>query len=72
VYVIEAMMERLGWSLADRAVAIQGCGSVGSTLAAELHSRGARVVAVSDHSGGLLDDRGLDVPGVSRWVAENG
>jgi len=69
VYVIEAVCAHLGRPLAGQRVAVQGFGNVGAVVAAELHARGARVVAVSDHTGGLRDDRGLDIDAVAAWVA---
>jgi glutamate dehydrogenase (NAD(P)+) len=71
VYVAEAVAERLGRPLREQRVVVQGFGNVGATAALELHAIGARVVAVSDHTGGITDDRGLDVPAVEAWVREH-
>ena len=49
-------------------VAIQGCGNVGSYTARFLHEKGARVVAVSDVSGGLYDKNGLPIPEIFDFV----
>lgn len=43
-------------------VAIQGFGNVGSFTAKFLHTRGFRVVAISDVSGMIHDASGIDVP----------
>jgi len=43
-------------------VAIQGFGNVGSHTARIMHEAGARVVAVSDVTGGLYNKNGLDIP----------
>ena len=43
-----------------------------NSAASELHDRGARVVAVSDVSGGLHDERGLDIPVLHAYAAEHG
>jgi glutamate dehydrogenase (NAD(P)+) len=72
VMVIVRACERLGWSLGGQRCVVQGFGNVGSVAAAELHDRGARVVAVSDLSGGVHDVRGLDIPAMRGFVAENG
>ncbi len=72
VMVIARACERLGWSLGEQRCVVQGFGNVGGVAAAELHERGARVVAVSDVSGGVHDDRGLDVPALRRFAAEHG
>jgi glutamate dehydrogenase (NAD(P)+) len=72
VMVIIRACERLGWSLGEQRCVVQGFGNVGGVAAAELHERGARVVAVSDVSGGVHDERGLDVPALRRFAAERG
>jgi glutamate dehydrogenase (NAD(P)+) len=69
VYVAEAVAERLGTPLREQRVAIQGFGNVGAVAASELHAIGARVVAVSDHTGGIHAEGGLDVPAVVEWIA---
>ena len=72
VMVIIRACERLGWSLGEQRCVVQGFGNVGGVAAAELHERGARVVAVSDVSGGVHDEHGLDVPALRRFAAERG
>jgi glutamate dehydrogenase (NAD(P)+) len=72
VIVIERACERLGWDLAARACAVQGFGNVGGIAATELHEKGARVVAVSDISGGVHAAGGLDIPTLHAYVAEHG
>jgi glutamate dehydrogenase (NAD(P)+) len=72
VYVLEAVCERIGLAVREARVAIQGFGNVGSVAAGELHAIGARVVAVSDRGGGLVNSDGLDIPAVERWVAQHG
>jgi glutamate dehydrogenase (NAD(P)+) len=71
VYVTEAILERLGWPLREQRFVVQGFGNVGATAASELHAVGAKVVGVSDHSGGLVDEDGLDIPALQAWVAEH-
>jgi len=71
VYVAEAVAERLGRPLRDQRIVVQGFGNVGAVAASELHAIGARVVAVSDHTGGLHADAGLDIPAIVGWVAEH-
>ena len=71
VYVAEAVCERIGRPLRDQSVVIQGFGNVGAVAAGELHAIGAKVLAVSDHNGGIHADTGLDIPAVIKWVAEH-
>ncbi len=46
--------------ISGRRIAIQGLGNVGGTAMRLFHDAGARVVAVSDSSGGVADESGLD------------
>jgi len=59
-----------GIDLTRARVAIQGFGNVGLHAALQLAERGARIVAVSDVTGGRYDARGLDVARLARWVLE--
>jgi glutamate dehydrogenase (NAD(P)+) len=72
VYVLEAVCERIGMQVREARVAIQGFGNVGSVAARELYAIGAKVVAVSDQSAGLVSAGGLDIAAVERWMAEHG
>ena len=68
---IERACNRLGWPLADQRCVVQGFGNVGGVAARDLAARGAKVLAVSDISGGVYDPEGLDVLAASEW-AEHG
>ncbi len=72
VMVIEQACRRLGWNLAEQRCVVQGFGNVGGIAASELHERGATVIAVSDLSGGVYDERGLDVTALQRFAEEHG
>jgi glutamate dehydrogenase (NAD(P)+) len=72
VMVTERACDLLGMPLPEQRCVVQGFGNVGGIAATELHERGARVIGVSDVSGGLHDPVGLDVPALHAWVAEHG
>ena len=72
VMVAEQACMRLGRELADQRCVVQGFGNVGGVAATELYERGATVVGVSDISGGLHDERGLDIPELHAYVAAHG
>jgi glutamate dehydrogenase (NAD(P)+) len=72
VMVTDQACRRLGRELAGQRCVVQGFGNVGGVAASELHDRGAIVVGVSDISGGVHDERGLDVPALHAYVAEHG
>jgi glutamate dehydrogenase (NAD(P)+) len=72
VMVIERACARLGWRLDEQRCVVQGFGNVGGIAALELHDRGATVLAVSDVSGGVFDENGLDVPALRDYAREHG
>jgi glutamate dehydrogenase (NAD(P)+) len=71
VMVVERACARLGWQLAGLRCVVQGFGNVGGIAATELHEKGAVVVAVSDVSGGVLAEGGLDIPTLHEHVREH-
>jgi glutamate dehydrogenase (NAD(P)+) len=61
VYVTIEALRHLKLPIEQATVAIQGFGNVGSHTALIMQQQGARVVAVSDVSGGIYNPKGLDV-----------
>ena len=53
-------------------VAVQGFGKVGAIAAREIHALGTKVVAVSDVSGAIYNEKGLDIPACMDYVQKNG
>ena len=72
VMVTARACERLGWNLAEQRCVVQGFGNVGGIAAHELMTRGATVIAVSDVSGGVLDENGLDIDAMIAFAREHG
>jgi glutamate dehydrogenase (NAD(P)+) len=72
VMVVARACERLGWNLADLRCVVQGFGNVGGIAAQELVDRGATVIGVSDMSGGVYDEAGLDIPTMAAFAKEHG
>ena len=64
-----AAARHLDINLVGKTVAIQGFGNVGSYAAQMLASRGMKIVAVSDVSGGIYNPKGLDVRNVLKYTA---
>src|SRR5262249_12132409 len=63
--------KHLGMKLSGASVAVQGFGNVGSVSADLLSKEGAKIVAVSDVSGGVHNPSGLDVKDLLRWAADH-
>jgi glutamate dehydrogenase (NAD(P)+) len=72
VFILEDVLRGREEAVAGKRVVVQGFGNVGAVVARELSDRGAKIVAVSDVTGGLVDEAGLDVAAVSAWVGEHG
>jgi len=62
VYVTLEALRHLNLDIRETTVVIQGFGNVGSHTARIMHECGARVIAVSDVSGGIYNPKGLDIP----------
>jgi glutamate dehydrogenase (NAD(P)+) len=72
VMVVSRACDRLGIRLGEQRCVVQGFGNVGGIAALELYERGATVTAVSDVSGGLHSEDGLDVPALQAYAREHG
>ncbi|MDF0645561.1 MAG: Glu/Leu/Phe/Val dehydrogenase [Nitrospira sp.] len=62
VYVTLQALHHLDWDIRNATVVIQGFGNVGAHTARIMSECGARVIAVSDVSGGIYNPKGLDMP----------
>jgi glutamate dehydrogenase (NAD(P)+) len=65
-------LKHLKINLADTTVAIQGFGNVGAHTAQIMSQIGAKVVAISDHVGGIYNPKGLDIPEIIQNHKEKG
>lgn len=72
MYMVFAMLKRLGIPVEEASIAIQGYGKVGGFAAQLLHDSGCRVVAVSDVVGGLYREKGLDPEAINRYKRDSG
>jgi len=73
VAIITAELAKdMGKPLRGATVAIQGFGNVGSWAAKFLYPMGAKIVAVTDVKGGVLNENGLDIDALSKHVSQTG
>ncbi len=70
--VLGAALQEQGKKFSDVTVAVQGFGNVGSNAALLIAEQGAKIIAVADHTGGVSNDQGLDIPALDAWVNEHG
>jgi len=71
VFTTEKALATRNLKIEGTTMVVQGFGNVGQHAALYAHQRGAKVLAVSDVSGGIYDAKGLDIPEVMRHVAEH-
>ena len=64
--------ERLHMHLEDCRVVVQGFGNVGSVAARILHESGAKIVGISDVTGGIHNPDGIDVRALRLYQQEHG
>jgi len=72
VFTLLQWAKARGESVEGARVAIEGYGNAGSIAATLLKAEGAKIIAVSDSTGGIQNDAGLDPAKVSAWKAEHG
>ena len=70
-YVLDAIYKKMNLALNRSSIVVQGFGNVGGTIAKILYEKGAKIIAISDISGGLYDNEGLDINKLSGWVDQN-
>jgi glutamate dehydrogenase (NAD(P)+) len=70
IYASEKALEKIGKKISDATFAIQGFGKVGMYAAIEGYAKGARILSVSDVSGALYNERGINIAELSRYIKE--
>ena len=71
VLVLEEVLKEENKSLSDISVAMQGFGNVGSFAARLMAEKGAKIVAVGDHLGGVSNKDGLNIEELVKWTSEH-
>ena len=72
LFALLEALKKLDKQLAGMRVAVQGFGNVGSYFALFAHQHGAKVIAMSDSSGGVYNAEGIDVPAAMAFKEETG
>jgi glutamate dehydrogenase/leucine dehydrogenase len=72
VTVTLAALNKMGLMPNKATVAVQGFGNVGSVSAQLMYEQGAKIVAISDISGGYYNENGLDIPAMLQYSQSNG
>lgn len=69
MFMTREILHRIGMPIIGTKVAVQGMGNVGGTAARLLHHEGCKIVAVSDVSGGIYCNTGLNVEEILSFLA---
>lgn len=69
MFTVNNILKSIGISIKDVTIAVQGMGNVGSVTAKLLHQEGAKIIAVSDVSGGIYCKEGLDIPAIITYLS---
>ena len=72
VNVCETLLQDRNLDVVNTKFVIQGFGNVGSHCANILHEMGAKIIAISDVSGGIHCPEGLDIPTLSAYTRFGG
>jgi len=71
VTVTLAALSKMGLMPNKTSVVVQGFGNVGSVSAQLMYEQGAKVIAISDISGGYYNKNGIDVPAAIDYMTAN-
>jgi len=69
-YLVNRASDALGLDMSKATAVVQGFGNVGSVTAYSMARYGAKVIAVSDVSGGIYNPKGFDLWALEKHVAE--
>ncbi len=72
VFGLQHWTDEHGFELAGMTASVQGWGNVGGNLGRLLDVHGVRIKAVSDHTGTVVDEDGIDAFDLSHWVEDTG
>jgi glutamate dehydrogenase (NAD(P)+) len=71
-YLVNRALDGLNLKSEGLRVVVQGFGNVGSVAAQQLHRFGAKIVGISDQTGGVFNPSGLDVNKLIDYTATRG
>ena len=71
MFTTKNILKKFDMKPEETVVAVQGMGNVGSISAKLLHAEGMKIVAVSDVSGGIYNENGLDIPAILDYVSKD-
>ncbi len=70
-WFVKAYLQDLGITPEKTTIVIQGFGNVGSEAAFALYEWGAKIIGISDFTGGIHNPKGIDLKAASTHLAQN-
>lgn len=70
LFCVNEAIKRFGLTPETTSVVVQGSGNVGGLGALLMHQTGYKIKAISDIYGGIVNEKGLDMPAVLAWLGE--
>jgi glutamate dehydrogenase (NAD(P)+) len=71
-YLVNRVLDHLNMKSEGTRVVVQGFGNVGSIAAQQLYRFGAKIIGISDFSGGIHNPNGLDVNRLIDYATQHG
>ena len=71
LFVCNEATKKFGMRIPETRVVVQGAGNVGGTAARLMHEAGYKVTAISDVFGGIVNEKGLDILNVLKYLEQN-
>jgi glutamate dehydrogenase/leucine dehydrogenase len=71
IATLEAM-QKTGMNRKTATAAVQGFGNVGSHAVRLIHSKGIKILAISDHTAAFWNEKGIDVEAALKYVQTHG
>ena len=62
---------KLNYDFENSRIVVQGFGNVGKYAALDAYERGAKVIAVNDVNGGVVNEKGINIPELFKYVSKN-
>nr|WP_314780347.1 Glu/Leu/Phe/Val dehydrogenase [uncultured Treponema sp.] len=70
LFATREILKKLNKNLKDQSVVIQGLGNVGGVTADLFYKDGARIIAISDTSSAIYNEKGLNIPKILKHKKE--
>jgi glutamate dehydrogenase/leucine dehydrogenase len=70
--ITREILKKLKMPMEKTRIVIQGMGHVGRAAAKLIHEQGSTIIGVSDGSGGIYKESGLDIPSILRFLSTKG